>query len=334
MRRALPDVPESVVSEVVSACETCRSIDPAPVKWKAGDLSVESVWERVAMDMTHYRGETYLTLIDCGPSRFTIWRPLRLQTSAAVVAQLESVFWERGAPSELLTDNDPAFRSRRFRALAVRWGVKVRFRCAHVPSGNSVIERCHRSVKVIAARKGCSITEAVFRYNVMPRDDETADSAPASRLYRYQVRVQGVDSESREPEVTGAGRLSPADKVWVRPPDYRCDRRYEKGEVTRVVSDQCVEVNGVPRHVRELRPRAPSESSDASADESERDEPAMLWTGGTEAHGDVAVEDAGAEAHDDVAVENAGEGAHVGRPQPRRSQRVRKPCRPCDCEGC
>ena len=320
-KRALPDVTKSVVREVVSACETCRSIDPAPVKWKAGDLSVESVWERVAMDMTHYRGETYLTLIDCGPSRFTIWRPLRLQTSAAVVDQLESVFWERGAPRELLTDNDPAFRSRRFRALTVRWGVKVRFRCAHVPSGNAVIERCHRSVKVIAARKGCSITEAVFRYNVMPRDDETADSAPASRLYRYQVRVQGLDSESHEPEVTGTGRLSPADKVWVRPPDYRCDRRYEKGEVTRVVSDQCVEVDGVPRHVRELRPRASSESSDSSAEESERGEPAMLWTGGTE-------------AHDDSAVENAGEGAQIGQASPRRSQRVRQPRRPCTCEGC
>ena len=55
-------------------------------------------------------------------------------------------------------------------------------------SGNGIIERCHRSVKVIAARKNCTIAEAVYRYNVAPRDDVTADSAPAYVLYRYRVQ--------------------------------------------------------------------------------------------------------------------------------------------------
>ena len=251
-KRVLPGVAKSLVRSVVSKCELCRSIDPAAVKWRKGDLSVERVWDRVAMDVTHVRGRAYLTLIDCGPSRFSIWRPLSLQTSSAVVEQLNSVFLERGAPRELLADNDPAFRSRRFHAFVTNWAVQLRFRCAHVASGNGVIERCHRSIKVIAARKNCTVAEAVYRYNVTPLNDQTADSAPANLLYRYELRVQGLDDqatpvprvcETSDGQERGRSRYRPGDSVWVRPPRARCDTRYDRGEVTRVISDQCVEVN-------------------------------------------------------------------------------------------
>ena len=335
-RRACPDVCKSLVRDVVSNCETCRSIDPAPVKWKKGDLSVTAVWDRVAMDITHFRGESYLTLIDCGPSRFTIWRRLRLQTSAAVVDQLESVFLERGAPTELLTDNDPAFRSRRFHAFAVKWGVQLRFRCAHVASGNGIIERCHRSVKVIAARKGCTVAEAVYWHNVTPRDDETADSAPASRLYRYRVRVQGLDGQEATeshgqgvPDETEQTRpqYRPGDGVWVRPPRVRCDTRYDRGEVTRVISDQCVEVDGVPRHVKELRRRRLSESSEDAVNGRDDDEPPMICPGGLPGNDGVDVgDDVGDDAGDDAADDVAGEHVETRPRVPRRvSGRARKP---------
>ncbi|KFD54720.1 hypothetical protein M514_04420 [Trichuris suis] len=114
------------------------------------------------MDITHCGGRPYLTLIDCGPSRFAIWRPLRLHTGAEVVRQLEAVFCERGAPEELLTDSDTAFRSKTLACLAARWSMRVRFRCARVPSGNGIVERCHRSVKVIVAKEGCAVAEAVY----------------------------------------------------------------------------------------------------------------------------------------------------------------------------
>ena len=38
--------------------------------------------------------------------------------------------------------------------------------------------------------------------------------------------------------------------------NYRCDRRYETGTVTGMLSDHAAEVNGIPRHVRDLRSRA------------------------------------------------------------------------------
>jgi len=62
------------------------------------------------------------------------------------------VFLEQGAPSELLMDNDTAFRSVVFKRFLDRWTVRAHFRCAYVASGNGIVERCHRSVKREADR--------------------------------------------------------------------------------------------------------------------------------------------------------------------------------------
>ena len=131
-------------------------------QWALGELCVDGTWQRVGMDITHFHGRHYLSLIDCGPSRFAAWRHLRRQDSSSVMQQLESVFLERGAPFELLMDNDTAFRSVVFKRFLDRWAVRAHFRCAYVAFGSGIVERCHRSVTRIAARKQCSIAEAVY----------------------------------------------------------------------------------------------------------------------------------------------------------------------------
>ena len=74
MKLVSPAVSKAAVREVVRECEEYQSIDPTPVSWKAGRLDVCENWRRVGMDMTHLGGRHYLTLINCGPSQFAIWR--------------------------------------------------------------------------------------------------------------------------------------------------------------------------------------------------------------------------------------------------------------------
>lgn len=252
VKRVYPATTRRQVRDVVANCDACLSNDPAPVKWQSGSLEVDSVWQRVAMDITHYKGLPYLTLIDCGPSRFAVWSQLRLQTSASVIRNLEAVFYERGAPEEILTDNDTAFRSRVFADFMARWCVRLRFRCSHAPSGNGIVERCHRTIKVIAARKGCEIAEAVYLYNLTSRDDSTQANAPANTLYRYPVRIRGVDHCTEDEEEMN-NPYKVGDEVWVTPPNARCDSRHSRALVAKVVSDQAVEINGVPRHIKHIR---------------------------------------------------------------------------------
>ena len=250
-RKHDPAVNRDQVRSVVRQCERCQSIDPAPQRWTHGSLSVTKCWDRVSMDVCHVNDQQYLTLVDCGPSRYAIWRRIKRQDTDSVITALESVFLERGAPRELLTDNFTSFRSASFHEFVSRWGISVRYRAAHAPFGNGISERNHRSVKTIAARKGCSVAEAVYRYNVMPRSDDP-NSSPANVLFSYKLRVPDVESEEQCEESEHA-MFNVGDKVWIRDSSRRCDVPSSMGTVTRQVSAQCVEVDHVPRHVRDLR---------------------------------------------------------------------------------
>ena len=176
-------VSKETAKSVVKACEICRSIDPAPVHWKKGKLGVKDNWNRLVMDITHHNGKNFLTIIDCGPSRFAIWRPLRRQ------GQLDNVFLERGLLMEILTNNDTAFTSKDFREFARNWDVHLQYRCAYLPGGNGIVERSHRTVKTITARKNCSILEAIY-WHVTPKDDFSPRTAPADMLHRYHVQIK------------------------------------------------------------------------------------------------------------------------------------------------
>ena len=253
------DVTRALVRAVVGSCDVCRSIDPAPVRWRHGSLEVATAWERVAMDVTHYQGRSFLTVIDCGPTRFTIWRPLGRTDAVEVAGHLEQIFLERGAPKEILSDNDTVFRGRRLASLAARWGIALRFRAVHEPGGNGVVERCHRTVKAIAARRRCPVSEAAHLYNVTPRDGRTADTAPAAGIYRYAVRdcvrpghtPTDIDEDGAQPAATtvtppDGNRLRVGDRVWVRRRGTRCTETSRRGTVTGEVSEQVLEVDGVP----------------------------------------------------------------------------------------
>ncbi|XP_065667190.1 uncharacterized protein LOC136087678 [Hydra vulgaris] len=76
VRKAIPTATESDVRNVIKSCEPCQSINPAPIRWEKGKLDVEGNWERLAMDITHYGTDKFLSLIDCGPSKYALWRQL------------------------------------------------------------------------------------------------------------------------------------------------------------------------------------------------------------------------------------------------------------------
>jgi len=71
----------------------------------------------------------------------------------------------------------------------------------HQPSGNGMVERCHRTMKQTVARTGCSVRDAVYLHNVTPYDDKSAETAPANAIYAYEVRVRGIDKVVRDPGV-------------------------------------------------------------------------------------------------------------------------------------
>ena len=253
------EVSRDMVKRVLQGCEPCGRIDPARRAENhvpPGELVVRETWSRVAADVTHVDGSVFLTMVDCGPSRFSIWRRMRNETAGSIVAQLRQVVIERGPPVELLLDNSTAFRSALMEEFAGDWGISLRFRAAYAPSGNGIVERNHRTIKRIAARGKITPEEATFWYNVTPRKDQDVHSVPSSVVHTYPWRLPfdiGVDVE---PAGGGPdGHLNVGDDVWLKPNVPSCTKEWAPGTVTRVVSQHVVEVDGMPRHVRDIRLR-------------------------------------------------------------------------------
>ena len=280
------EVTRKDVSDVVHDCDRCRSVDSAPVRWKHGSLNVDEVWSRLAMDVTHYKNELYLTLVDCGPGRFAIWRKISTDSAENVYRETEEIFRERGPPTELLVDNGPCCRSFKFKMLCDKWSVLCHFRCAFRPETNGIVERNHRTIKRMAARTGESPLMMVYWYNVAERK-LGEDLAPARYVHTYEWRMLSFNfkEKCRNANVTSVklplsfddedddlldsvdlkmkreSGYEVGDRVIARPPDAKCVTEWKPGTVTDVKSDTNIEVDGIPRHFSDIRSSPVSEES-------------------------------------------------------------------------
>ena len=205
------------------------------------------------MDITHCNGAHFLTVVDCGPARFAIWRHLPRQDTTSVINQLKVLFCEQRPPTEILIDNDSAFLISLLKTFLDEWRVRLRFRCAYVPSGNGIIEQCPRTVKRIDARKWCTIPEAVYWYNVTPKDDVSTATAPANMVYQYRIQLKGINGTPAPTHNQQQAVFKPGDRCTTKP-GGRCTTKYKMGRVTGINSVQNITVDGMPRHVKDLRP--------------------------------------------------------------------------------
>ena len=245
------NVTKNLVRDVVKNCEQCQSIDPAPVRFNHGTSKTSNSWERLSVDYTKFANFTFLTMLDCH-SGFTIWRKVGSESADALCAEMNTIFLEWGPPAELLTDNGPSFISDKFNGFLTSWGVSHISACAYRPQGNPV-ERIHRTVKAMASRSGKSPLQVVFWVNRLP--DHTG-LTPLEKLGKsWSVFLPNVTQSVSKEKLFDPVQmvLSPGDKVFVKPSNAKCISKWNLGTVTKLLSDNKVEVDGMPRHITHLR---------------------------------------------------------------------------------
>lgn len=265
-----PSVTREEVSRVIKSCVPCRSIDPAPVRWEKGGLEVEDNWRRIAIDVTHYGGKCYLTMIDCGPSRFSVWRRILDESVDSILSELIQLFRERGPPEQILMDNARSFRSAAMRSFLREWSVEPLYRCAHRPEGNAIIERLHRTIKSKAARSNADPLQIVYWYNVTPRDGTNEETVPSVAVHKYRWRMPMLsDPTSTRPQKDELHGFKRGDTVFVKPASARCTYSWPPGIITDIISDQQLEIDGIPRHVADVRAISPQENSEENNTASE-----------------------------------------------------------------
>lgn len=259
-RRVDPTVTREKVRQVVRECDRCQVIDPAPRVHEPGSLRVENDWKRLAVDVTHYRHQLYLSMVDCGPGRVAIWRELRAENAEEIARILNEIFLERGPVEEVLMDNSTAFRSRVMKEMLDKWNVSRYFRAAYRPSGNGIVERHHRTIKALAERGQITPMEAVFWYNLAPRSGLDGATVPQRAVFCYEWRHP---SKIPTAEKKDTANINIGEEVWVKPPDAKCTTQWRRGKVTDVHSTNTLSVDGIPRHVLDVRRvTLPSESSE------------------------------------------------------------------------
>lgn len=118
-----------------------------------------------------------------------------------------------------------------------------------------------------------------------------------------------------EPEVAGTYQVG--DKVWVRLPSAHCDERHGRGTVTRVLLHQAVDVDGVPRHVKDLHLCTSTEEKYTTAID-ENDKELYIEVNTQTVDGEEPACDATDESDHVVA------GNELERTLPQRSSRIRK----------
>lgn len=266
-RKVDPRITKEAVRTVVERCSRCQSIDPAPSRHEAGEVQVAENWSRLAIDVTHYRQRPYLSMVDCGPGRVAIWREIKAENAGEIAKVLEEVFLERGPVTEVLMDNGTAFRSAAMENVLDKWGVRRYFRAAYRPGGNGIVERHHRTIKAIAERGQISPPEAVFWYNMAPKSGQKVESVPQRAVFKYEwrhPRTAQVPAEEGEKRAT----VRVGEEVWIKPPDARCTTRWGRGIVTSVQSPNNVSIDGIPRHILDVRPVVVSSEEDSDVEPS------------------------------------------------------------------
>ena len=92
---------------------------------------------------------------------------------------------------------------------------------------------------------------------------------PQKSIFKYDWRhPYVVPEDTRDRSDVEIGSIRVGEEVWVKPPNARCTSQWGRGRVTEVNSQNNVMVDGVPRHILDVR-RVVSSSSDWSDDEQE-----------------------------------------------------------------
>ena len=79
-------------------------------------------------------------------------------------------------------------------------------------------------------------------------------TAPANMVYRYRIRLKGINGTSVPTHNQQQAVFKPGNRVWVKTPHGRCTTKYKVGRVTGITSALNITVDRIPLHMKDLRP--------------------------------------------------------------------------------
>ena len=133
------------LKELVTNCTTClefSSKKPNYVSKKqhARHKIPVNPWSKLASDIFHFEGDTYLLIVDY-TLRFLITRRLSSMTGKAIAHHMQAIFAEYRWPDTLITDNGSWYTSKEFQKLMESMSINHITSSLHYPQSNWLAEK-------------------------------------------------------------------------------------------------------------------------------------------------------------------------------------------------
>lgn len=161
------------VERVVQSCSTCALHAPMPPREPMQPHHIPDIpWAKVGSDIFEYRKKYYLILVDY-LSNFVEVNELNSITSKSVIRAMKEQFARYGIPSELITDNGPAYGSKEFKLFVGNWEIRHITSSPLYPQSNGKSERAVRTIKTLIKKcvdSGHDYYVSLLNFRSTPRD--------------------------------------------------------------------------------------------------------------------------------------------------------------------
>ena len=213
------------------------------------------------MDITYYGGSPYLSVIDCG-SRYGVLRRLPSCTTAAILHVLQEIFYLFGPPTEMLSDNAKAFKSTQVEEFVQKWKIRWNYVSVENHRGNGIVERWHRTIKVMMRRCNYTAEQACFYYNIAVHS--AIGCGPADALFQAKLRIPGIRGrqnvdaalpEHNHDDHDGPPQYVPGQAVFRKPLNSRCDTVWAESKVAEASARSVILDSSSKMSVRHVRPK-------------------------------------------------------------------------------
>ena len=129
-----------------------------------------SLWTKLATDIFHFEGDSYLLLVDY-TSRYPIICKLTSMTAKHVIGHLKVIFSEYGWPDTIVSDNGPCYIAEAFTKIMQEYRVNHITSSPHYPQSNELAEKFVQTVESLfykAREEGADLYKALMIYYNMP----------------------------------------------------------------------------------------------------------------------------------------------------------------------
>ena len=127
-------------------------------------------WTKIATDIFHFEGDSYLLLVDY-TSRYPVICKLTLMTAQHVIGHLEVIFSEYGWPDTIVSDNGPCYVAEAFIKIMQEYRVNHITSSPHDPQSNGLAEKFVQTVKNMYYKfteEGTDLYKVLMIYCNMP----------------------------------------------------------------------------------------------------------------------------------------------------------------------